>query len=88
MAGTTRERIDDLAGRLTELRDAYYRGGDGTTGDGVGLADRIDASGTTEVRGQVGLPPYAQAKSGGRRRQPVREVIISVACPLALFLAG
>jgi DNA ligase (NAD+) len=23
---TARERIDDLAGRLTELRDAYYRG--------------------------------------------------------------
>jgi DNA ligase (NAD+) len=23
--GTTRERIDDLAGRLAELRDAYYR---------------------------------------------------------------
>jgi DNA ligase (NAD+) len=26
VAVTTRERIDDLAGRLTELRDAYYRG--------------------------------------------------------------
>jgi DNA ligase (NAD+) len=40
-------------------------------GDGVGIPDRIDASGTTEVRGRVGLPALRAGEVGGRRRETV-----------------